>query len=55
MTGSYYYRRCSCNRSKRKVIGAHRAGIREVILPDDNRMDESDIPSEVAKIWLFTL
>ena len=34
---------------KEKVIGAHRAGIREVILPDDNRMDESDIPSEVAK------
>ncbi|MFR8989609.1 MAG: endopeptidase La [Fusobacterium sp.] len=34
---------------KEKVIGAHRAGIREVILPEDNRVDESDIPAEVAK------
>lgn len=34
---------------KEKVIGAHRAGIREVILPEDNRVDESDIPVEVAK------
>lgn len=34
---------------KEKVIGAHRAGIREVILPEDNRVDESDIPTEVAK------
>ena len=34
---------------KEKVIGAHRAGIREVILPDDNRPDIVDIPHEVAK------
>ncbi|MDR1835435.1 MAG: endopeptidase La [Fusobacteriaceae bacterium] len=34
---------------KEKVIGAHRAGIYEVILPDDNRVDESDIPEEVSK------
>lgn len=34
---------------KEKVIGAHRAGIREVILPEDNRVDESDILAEVAK------
>lgn len=34
---------------KEKVIGAHRAGVREVILPEDNRVDESDIPAEVAK------
>lgn len=34
---------------KEKVIGAHRAGIRKVILPEDNRVDESDIPAEVAK------
>lgn len=34
---------------KEKVIGAHRAGIREVILPEDNRVDENDIPAEVAK------
>ena len=34
---------------KEKVIGAHRAGIREVILPEDNRPDIADIPHEVAK------
>uniref|UniRef100_UPI00261CF9E7 endopeptidase La n=1 Tax=Fusobacterium sp. TaxID=68766 RepID=UPI00261CF9E7 len=34
---------------KEKVIGAHRAGIREVILPEDNRPDIVDIPHEVAK------
>ena len=34
---------------KEKVIGAHRAGIREVILPDENRPDIVDIPHEVAK------
>ncbi|MDR3259645.1 MAG: endopeptidase La [Fusobacteriaceae bacterium] len=34
---------------KEKVIGAHRAGIYEVILPDDNRVDEVDIPEEVSK------
>ena len=34
---------------KEKVIGAHRAGINEVILPEDNRRDESDIPEEVSK------
>lgn len=34
---------------KEKVIGAHRVGIREVILPDENRADEQDIPKEVKK------
>lgn len=34
---------------KEKVIGAHRAGIREVILPEDNRIDENEIPQEIAK------
>jgi len=34
---------------KEKVIGAHRAGIREVILPDDNRVDVDEIPQEVLK------
>jgi len=33
---------------KEKVIGAHRAGINEVILPEDNRRDETDIPEEVS-------
>ena len=34
---------------KEKVIGAYRAGIREVILPEDNRVDTDDIPAEVKK------
>ena len=34
---------------KEKVIGAHRAGITEVILPEDNRIDEDEIPQEIAK------
>jgi ATP-dependent Lon protease len=34
---------------KEKVIGAHRVGIREVILPADNEADAADIPKEVSK------
>ncbi len=34
---------------KEKVIGAHRVGIREVILPFDNEVDAIDIPKEVSK------
>ena len=34
---------------KEKVIGAYRAGIKEVILPEDNRVDTDDIPAEVKK------
>lgn len=34
---------------KEKVIGAHRAGIREVVLPYDNKVDVDEIPSEVLK------
>lgn len=34
---------------KEKVIGAHRAGIREVILPFDNNTDVEELPKEVVK------
>jgi ATP-dependent Lon protease len=34
---------------KEKVIGAHRAGIREVILPLENEADVEELPKEVAK------
>ena len=34
---------------KEKVIGAHRAGIRTIILPKENRKDMEEIPKEVAK------
>jgi ATP-dependent Lon protease len=34
---------------KEKVLGAHRAGIRTVILPERNRKDKPDIPEEILK------
>lgn len=33
---------------KEKVLAAHRAGVRTVILPKANRVDADDIPAEVA-------
>jgi len=41
---------------KEKVIAAHRAGIRTVMLPARNRRDYDDIPQEVREdlkfVWL---
>lgn len=34
---------------KEKVIGAHRAGIKNVILPIENKVDAEEIPAEVSK------
>ena len=38
---------------KEKVTAAHRSGIKEVILPDHNRKDLEDVPSNVAKDMTF--
>ena len=38
---------------KEKVTAAHRSGIKEVILPDHNRKDLEDVPSNVAKDMKF--
>ncbi|BDU49964.1 endopeptidase La [Haliovirga abyssi] len=38
---------------KEKVIGAHRVGIREVILPIDNEVDTEKLPSEIKKDMKF--
>ncbi|HEX6938670.1 MAG TPA: endopeptidase La [Longimicrobiales bacterium] len=38
---------------KEKVLGAHRAGIREIILPRDNEADLEDIPEEVRRELTF--
>ena len=38
---------------KEKVTAAHRAGIKEVILPDHNRKDLEDVPEHVAKDLIF--
>ena len=35
---------------REKVIGAHRAGIKEVILPEDNRKDTDEIPEELKSV-----
>jgi ATP-dependent Lon protease len=40
---------------KEKVLGAVRAGIAEVILPQDNEADLEDIPDEVRKTMKFHL
>jgi ATP-dependent Lon protease len=44
---------------KEKVIAAHRAGIRTVLLPDRNRKDYEDIPESTRNaltfIWLKTV
>ncbi len=38
---------------KEKILGAVRAGIREIILPKENEADLEDIPPEVAEILTF--
>ena len=38
---------------KEKVLGAHRAGITDVILPHDNMMDLEDVPEETRKALRF--
>ena len=38
---------------KEKVLGAHRAGIKHIILPKDNEADVDDIPDEVRKLLTF--
>ncbi|MCL5105643.1 MAG: endopeptidase La [Armatimonadetes bacterium] len=40
---------------KEKVLAAHRAGIRAVILPKDNENDLEDIPADVRKEMTFHL
>ena len=38
---------------KEKVLAAHRAGIRTILLPEDNRKDLEDIPEDVRKEMEF--
>ena len=38
---------------KEKVIGAHRVGIREVVLPFDNKVDTEELPKEIASEMKF--
>jgi ATP-dependent Lon protease len=38
---------------KEKVLGAHRAGIRVIVLPKDNEADIEDIPDEVRSLLSF--
>ncbi len=38
---------------KNKVLAAHRAGIKEIILPAQNRVDLEEIPAEVRQELTF--
>jgi ATP-dependent Lon protease len=38
---------------KEKVLGAHRAGIKEIILPKANEADIEDVPEEVRNVLKF--
>lgn len=38
---------------KEKVLGAHRVGIRKIILPEGNKKDLSDIPEHISKEMTF--
>jgi ATP-dependent Lon protease len=38
---------------KEKVLAAHRAGIKVIILPEDNKKDLEDIPANVRKVMKF--
>jgi ATP-dependent Lon protease len=40
---------------KEKVLGAHRAGIPEIVLPRDNEADLEDLPEEVRRELQFHL
>ena len=40
---------------KEKVLAAHRAGFRHVILPRDNEADLAKLPDEVRRDMSFTL
>lgn len=38
---------------KEKVLGAHRAGIKHIIIPRQNEADIEDVPEEVQKELTF--
>jgi ATP-dependent Lon protease len=38
---------------REKVLAAHRAGIRKVLLPQENAVDLDEIPDEVRKVMEF--
>jgi ATP-dependent Lon protease len=40
---------------KEKVLGAHRAGIRHIVLPKQNEADIDDVPTEVQRELEFHL
>ena len=40
---------------KEKVLAAHRAGLKQVILPKRNENDLDDVPEEVRSSLVFTL
>lgn len=40
---------------KEKLLAAHRAGMREVLIPEGNRRDLDDVPDDVKRDMTITL
>ena len=40
---------------REKVLAAHRAGIKKILLPEDNKKDIDEIPASVKKELEFVL
>lgn len=38
---------------KEKIIAAHRAGVKRVIIPEENEQDLKDVPDEVREALTF--
>lgn len=39
---------------KEKILAAHRAGIREIVFPEQNRHDVDELPGDVKEVMVFT-
>ena len=54
MTGEITLRSCFLG-IKEKVLAAHRAGIKKIIIPKENKKDLEDIPANVRRKLDFVL
>ena len=40
---------------KEKLLAAHRAGIKKVLIPVENKKDLAEVPDSIKKIWKLLL